>query len=126
MLSPSAMVRINTVDIWAAVPGQDANGAPQFTYPSVTILRAECTVQAGEVEEIVEEDAVASVGAGGQQRVTRLLHYRIMFATPTLAKPRDKIIYIDSSNVVHTLFAHVERDEAGRAAAFVIRAVERL
>jgi hypothetical protein len=120
MRSPSSRVLANRVDIYPAVAGQDANGAPQFTYAGSPASQVACTMQAGDVEEVVEEDA------GGQQRITRLLHYRIMFGSPTGVKPRDKIIYTDLAGIVHTLFAHVERDEAGRGAAFTVFAIERI
>lgn len=117
MPSPSAAVLVNTVDIYRAIPGQDADGAPQFTYPgNPTLAQVPCTVQAMAVNEVIDE----------QQRITQEREYKVMFAAATLAGPRDKIIYVDWSGVTHTLFAHIERDEAGRGAAFVVRAIERV
>jgi hypothetical protein len=108
---------INRVDIYAAVAGQDADGGPTWTYPAVPTRRqVACSVQAGSVEEVVDE----------QQRVTQERQYGVMFAAATLVQPRDKMVYVDSSGVSHILFARVERDEAGRGAAFVVRAIERV
>lgn len=116
MRSPSARVLINRVDIYAAVVGQDASGAPAFTYPAVTCLNVACSVQAGAVEEMIDEE----------NRVTRHREYIVMFANATHARPRSMIKYKDSTGVVHTLFAQIERDEAGRGAAFTVRATERI
>lgn len=117
MRSPSSRVLTNTVDIYAGTSAQDADGGPQWTYPAVpTLARVPCSVQAGAVEEITDE----------QQRVTSERQYKVMFGSATLVGPRDKLIYVDSSGVTHTLFARIERDEAGRGAAFVVRAIERV
>lgn len=117
MRSPSSRVLANRVDLYLATLGQDADGAPQWTYPAIpTRAGVACSVQAGAVEEVVDE----------QQRVTQERQYKVMFAAATLVKPRDKFVYVDSSGVSHTLFARVERDEAGRGAAFMVRAIERV
>lgn len=117
MRSPSARVLANRADIYAATSAQDGVGGPEFTYPDIATYLAEpCSIQAGAVEEIVDE----------QQRVTQERQYKVMFGRQLGAAPRYKLKYVDSLGVSHTLFARVERDEAGRGAAFVVRAIERV
>lgn len=116
MRSPSARVLRNRVDVYAATAGTDAVNAPTYTYPSVpTRSGVPCSVQAGPVEEVVDE----------QRRVTQERQYKVMFPGPTGTKPRDKLIYRDDAGVAHTLIVHVEQDQAGRGAAFVVRCVEK-
>jgi hypothetical protein len=105
------------VDIYAATATQDADGAVVYAYPAYpTAKGVRCSVQAGVVEEVSDE----------LQRITQERQYKVMFAMATNIGARDKFIYMDGAGVTHILFARVERDEAGRGAAFVVRAVERV
>ena len=125
MRSPSSRCLINQVDVYPAIDGQDKDGAPQFTYANTPKYQSvPCTVQVGEYEEIVEEST--SLGDAGQQRLTRLLHYRIMFGSYVSGLSRAKITWIDNNRVLHILITQAGRDEAGRGAAFTVKAVERL
>ncbi len=117
MRSPSGRCLINTVDIYRGVKSQDVDGGYKLTYPTVTYAQVPCTVQVYEMIEQFDEQ---------QNRITQALTYHIMTGTPCIVNARDKIIYIDFSFVVHTLQAQVNRDEAGRGAAFTIRATETL
>lgn len=121
MRSPSARVLINSVDIYVGTEGRDLNAGPKEIYPtSPTYAAVPCTVQVGAYTEQTATDA------DGQDRITQLLEYRIMFGQNYGITARDKIIYVDSAGTSHTLFAQAQRDEAGRGAAFTIRADERL
>lgn len=125
MRSPSSRCLINRVDVYPAINGQDADGAVQFTYAqTATYESLPCTVQVMDYEEVVEEST--SMGDSGQRRITRLLHYRILFGAYVRGLSRAKVIWIDNNRVTHTLFTQASRDEAGRGAAFTIKAVERL
>ena len=121
MRSPSARCLINAVDIYVGTEGRDLNAGPKEIHPATpTFAGVPCTVQVGAYREEPATDA------DGQDRVTQLLEYRIMFGQNYAVTARDKIIYVDSSGISHTLFVQAQRDEAGRGAAFTIRADERL
>ncbi len=116
--SPSSRVLINTVDIYRGIQGQDADGGYKLPYASTpTYASIPATVQVGEFIEQFDEQ---------QNRITQALTYRIMTGQPYVVNARDKIVYVDSNNVTHTLQAQANRDEAGRGGAFTIRATETL
>lgn len=115
MRSPSSRVLANTVDIYAAAPGQDLGGGVQYIYPAYPTMKGvPCSVQAGSVTEIMEND-----------RITQKREYRVMFGSSIQVSARDRMIYTDSAGIQHILSEHIVRDEAGRGAAFVVYAVER-
>ena len=116
MLSPSSMVLINRCDIYPAVTGRDVDGGTTYTYPTRTGASVPCSIQAQGVLEIIDD----------QQRITQLGEYKIMFANQQAVKPRDKIVYVDPLGVMRELFVEAQRDEAGRGAAFTVRATERI
>ncbi len=118
MRSPSARCLINVVDIYRGIEGQDADGGYRLTFAArPTYAGVPATVQVGEFIEQFDEQ---------QNRITQALVYRIMTGIPCVVNARDKIVYIDSNNVQHTLQAQANRDEAGRGGAFTIRATETL
>lgn len=88
-----------------------------FVYPSTpTFPQVACTIQADEIIEVVDE----------QDRITQRLSYKIMFAHQQPVTPRDMGVYVDKLGVQRTLFAEVQRDEAGRGAAFTVRWTEKI
>jgi hypothetical protein len=112
-------VLANTVDIYAALDGppSDGIGGPVWPYPPTpTYSRVACTAQPVEYEELVD----------AQERVTQLVHWRLIFASQQAIDPKDKFIFVDSSGVTHTLFVNAQRDNASRGAAFTVKAVERI
>ena len=116
MLSPSSMVLINRCDIYPAVTGRDVDGGTAYTYPTRTGASVPCSIQAQGVIEVVDD----------QQRVTQLNEYKVMFANQQDVSPRDKLVYVDAGGVTRELFVEAQRDEAGRGAAFTVRATERI
>lgn len=114
MRSPSARCLINHVDVYVAVIGRDKDGGTIYTYPVLTFPSVACTVQAQGFAEVVDD----------QQRVTKQVDYKIMFAQPMNLQPRAKIIWADSTGSLHYLFYAADRDEAGRGAAFTVHAME--
>jgi hypothetical protein len=115
MRSPSARVLINTVDIWAAVQVQDADGGVQFTYPSPTQRAVACSAQPVMTEEIADQD-----------RLIRETTWKVVLGGPAGVKNRDKLVITDPAGVLHTAFVRVEQDQAGRGAAYVVHATERV
>jgi hypothetical protein len=117
MRSLSTRVLDNICQVYAPIQGQDTDGGPQWTYAGIpTLADQPCSTQAQEIEELIDD----------QNRVTRYLRYKVMFGSPINLRPRSKITYVDAVGVTRILFAQVTRDEAGRGAAFVVRAVERI
>jgi hypothetical protein len=119
MRSPSIRVRKNSVDIYNALPSPQADGVggPVWTYPPTPSCRGvRCTAQAGSIAEVVDD----------QDRVTRVIEWKMMFASQQVIKPRDKIIYVDAGCVTHTIYVEIQRDEAGRGGAFTVHLIERI
>ena len=116
MRSPSARILINTVDIYAATSAPDADGGPQWTYPSVpTSAGVRCSVQYRGIA-LDSEDT---------KRLTQVAEYHIIFGSDPGLSPRDKVIQTDISPT-RTLFVEANPpSEAGRGAAWVVRCVER-
>jgi hypothetical protein len=117
--SPSAKVLANRCDIYVAnsQTRSDAVGGVEFIYPPTpTYSNVPCTAQAMEFEEIVDE----------QERITQFMHWKFIFGNQQSVNPRDMIIYLDSLGNSHTIYATAQRDEAGRGAAFTIKAVEKI
>jgi hypothetical protein len=119
MRSPSAKVCTNRCDIYVAANPTTADiaGGMVFAYPSApTARQVPCTIQATMIREVVDE----------QDRITQVLEYKVMFAGFQNVSPRDKLLYQDPAGTTHTLFVEVQRDEAGRGAAFTVRATEKI
>ena len=115
MRSPSPRVLINAVDIYPAIIGQDAEGAPTYTYAGAAARRdVPCSVQ-----YLGTGEDVATFG-----RVTVVNLYDVMFgADPGLA-PRTRLIWRGEGRA-RTLFVQASPpSEAGRGSAWVVRAVE--
>jgi len=88
----------------------------QFTYPTApTYPQVPCTAQAQGFAEVVDD----------QQRITQIVEWKILLGTAIVVSPRDKLVFIDQADGIHTMFVEASRDEAGRGSAFTIRAVER-
>jgi hypothetical protein len=122
MRSPSSRVLRNRVDIYPAISGQDTAGAYVPTYASIPAqAQRPCSVQQQDVEEIVE------IGPGGQQRLTRVRNYKVMFGSPDPnVRPRARLVWIDDSGVLRYLIVQVTKDNAGRGATFTVHATERI
>lgn len=115
MRKPSGRLLINRVDVYVATTAQGADGSYQPTYPSTpTYSSVPCTVQSPSININTDEF----------QRVTETKDYKVMFATDLGLNPRDKIVWIDSSGVSHSLFVDASKDYAGRGAAFGVHASE--
>ncbi len=118
MRSPSARCLDSTIDHYAGIHGQDADGGYRITYASTPTNAAEpATVQAKEIIEQFDEQ---------QNRITQSIVYGIMTGRAIQVSARDKIVWVDKAKVTHTLQAQANRDEAGRGGAFTIRATETL
>lgn len=114
MRSPSSRVLSDVADWYPGALGQ-SDGGPTYTYSGIPARKAiACSAQAGEVMEEVDP----------QGRVTQVRMWKLFFAQPTNAAARDKFVVVDRYGTSHTLFAHVERDEAGRGSTFVVRCTE--
>lgn len=117
MRSPSAKVLRNRCDIYPSTPGRDADGGVQFPYAATPqFSQVPCTAQAITFAE-VEDQA---------NRITQVTEWKIIFGAFIAVSPRDKLIFADGGDVLHTAFVEASRDEANRGAAFTIRAVERV
>ncbi len=116
MRNPSAKILDNRIDVYNSVLSKDDAGGVQYLYPTVTYQAVPSTVQAGSIEEVIDE----------QERITRLLPYKIILGAPLKLNNRAKILWTDRLGKVHELFYEVDRDEAGRGGAFGIRAIERI
>lgn len=116
MRSPSSRVLINVVNIFRSLSGPDAEGGVQYQYAGIpTNSNVQCTVQPAGVSEVVD----------GQNRVTQLNNWVVMFSLPQMASPRDKIVWVDALGVTRNLIIEATTDEAGRGSAFNFLAVER-
>lgn len=117
MRSPTARILINSVNVFKATMGRDTDGGVSYTYPTSPSLAGwKCSVQFGGVAEVVDD----------QNRVAQVNQYSIISASNPGVSPRDKLVWIDNGGVTRTLFAQATTDEAGRGAAFVVHAIERL
>lgn len=115
MRSPSSRIRANVADYYASTVSLDEVQAPQYGYPSIpTVAAIPCSAQPGAVDEITDE-------AG---RITRRREWKLLFDRPTGAMPKDKFVVTTPTGSTHTIFAHVERDEAGRGAAWTVFGTE--
>jgi hypothetical protein len=115
MQGPSAAILINTCDIWRGDETQDADGALQETYTRVA-SGVPCSIQAYDVREVMD----------AQMRVTIEREYHLFFDHSTGISVKDKFVFTDGLGQHQAAFAHIERDEAGRGACFVVRAIERI
>lgn len=115
MLSPSSQVLENECDIYTALSSQDKDGGPQYQ-ATPTALGIPCSIQPKEVDEIIDD----------QNRITQVQYYHVFFAEDPGVRPRDKLLYSDSRGLTRTLFCRATRDEGGRGAAFVVRAIEKI
>lgn len=116
MRKPSSRVLKNTVDLYSGTLTPDTEGGPGWSYPTIPMTaNVRCSVQPMETTEVIDE----------QGRLTQVRDYEIMFASDPGLKPRDKIIWRDVTPN-RTLFYQAVDDQAGREAAFVAKATERL
>lgn len=118
MRSPSSRILDQVIDYYNASPAQDVDGGVQFTYPLIPTLRSvPCSVQAEKVDQFFDPE---------QQRLTQERYYKIILGQSIAPNPKDKFIYIDHQGVSHTIFAHVERDDVGKGAVFVVFGIEKI
>jgi hypothetical protein len=117
MRSPSPRVLTNRCDIYPCTVVQDPSGGPQFTYPDGPSQRGvACSAQPVETTEVLAE----------QDRLIRETKWKVLFAATTRTRNRDKLVITDPAGVQHTAFVHIEQDQAGRGAAYVVYAIERV
>ena len=115
MRNPSSRILKQSVNIYAAIKGQDRAGGPSYSYPVLTQYAVPCTCQPTGFSEIEENG-----------RLTVMRQWRLMFGRDTAAGLRDKIIFTDPAGVSHTLYVQATRDEAGRGMAYSVTATERI
>lgn len=120
MLSPSANVLINRVDIYRETNAQDEDGGFTPTY-SLSRSGVPCSVQTLTDTESTEEIVGDSVG----HRVTEIHRYLVIFGANPGLKPRDRLIWRDGG-ATRTLFVQASENCAGRGSAWAIRAIERV
>ena len=117
MFPPSANVLINRVDIYRGTDSTDLDGGYIPTY-SLIKPGVMCSVQFDRVAEVVND-------ANGH-RITEEHEYTVMFGSNPDVKPRDKFIQTDRAGNGRVLFVRGTENCAGRSAAFVVNAVERI
>ena len=106
----------NRCDIYPATLGQDIEGGATFTYPGVPLMAGvACSAQPVQVQETLEND-----------RMTREVTWEIMFGSPTGLSNRDKLVITTPAGGRHTAFVHAMQDQAGRGAAYIVYATEKL
>lgn len=114
MRKPSARVLIQSCAIYAATPGQDRGGGYTPNYPATpTYPNVPCTAQPQGFVETYDQGVLI------QSR-----EWRIMFGGFRDVKLRDKIVF-NGDDGTHTVYVLALRDEAGRGAAFSVKATER-
>lgn len=117
MRPPSARILGNVADHYAGSITLDDVQAPQYGYPAIpTAAALRCSAQPGAVEEMTDPHG----------RITRRREWRLLFAQPTGAAPKDRFVVTMPDGSTHVIFAHVERDEAGRGAAWTVFGTEML
>ncbi len=114
MRSPSQRVLINRVDIYRATTGRDLDGGVKFPF-SLVAQGVPCTAQA---QSFGEDNSL--------ERITEVNEWKVIFGAEQNVSPRDKLVLTDSQGVLRTLIVEASRDEAGRGAAFTVRAVEKV
>lgn len=116
MRKPSNRVLIQTCQIYVPRPTQDRSGGYVPSYPaSPTYRDVPCSAQPGGFTEEFDQGVLV------QRKEWRLIlkdGYRVA--------NRTKIVFTDAANVSHTLYVMADRDEAGRGAAYSIKAIERI
>ncbi len=114
-VNPSPQICQNTIDLYRALPQQDADGAPVYlNIPTVTGIP--CSIQPMATSEVIDE----------QGRVITYITYDVIFPSAPGLNARDKIVWNDTgSGVVHTAFCEGTQNEAGRDMAWLTTAVER-
>ena len=116
MRSPSARVLINTADVYRAMPGQDVDGGPSYNYPPAATHRdCPCSAQPVATEEIID-----------QGRILRQTQWEVMFDRSVSVGNRDKLVITDPNGRKHTAFVEIKQDQAGRGAAYVVYALEKI
>jgi hypothetical protein len=122
MRGPSDRSLKNRVDIYPAISGQDTAGSYVPTYASIpSRAQCPCSVQQQDVEEEID------IGVGGQQRLTRVRNYKVIFGSPDpRVRPRDRLVWIDDSGITRFLIVQVTKDNAGRGVVFTVYATERI
>lgn len=115
MRNPSARILNQPCVVYSAIRGQDTTGGVQYTYSDSASQVLICSAQPHEYEEVYEGE-----------RITQVRHWRFMFAANPSVRPRDKVMWNDSSGGSHIGFVQTFRDEAGRGAAWTARVIEKL
>ncbi len=117
MRSPSARVLENRVDTFVGVNARDIDGGFGSVIPLVpTGLAVPSSVQYIGTEEVVD----------GQNRLTNVNVYMIMFGAPTGLSPRDLVRWVDGARTRILYVQGVPPSEAGRQGAYTIRAIEKI
>ena len=127
MRKPSSRITRDTIDIYYAggikyagiangpnLVGPDGGYAPSFnTTPNVSDFQ--CSVQYQKASEATDE----------LSRTTELRTYSIICGTDPEVGPRDLIIYVDNTGVLHNLYVEASNDQAGRGSCWRVTATER-
>ncbi len=106
----------NRADIYLSTSGRGTDGGVTYPYPSTpTYRQVPCSAQAmGFFED-----------SGQDGRITQVTEWKLIFAMAINVTPRDKIVTVDPQGVTRTMYVEAARDNAGRNAAFTVRAIER-
>lgn len=116
MRSPSSRVLNQRCDVYVPTTTQDRSGGYVPVYPTnPTYSEVPCSAQPGGFVEEFDQGVLV-------QRK----EWRLILRDALSVAPRTKIVVTDSARVTHTLYVLAERDEAGRGAAYSIKAVERI
>lgn len=117
MRRPSSRVLRNRVNIYVGVSGQDSELAPTFSYPAVpTYSNVACSVQYTDTG--LDPEAL--------KRLTMVSLYDVMFAADPHLKPRDKLVWLDTTPNRTLQVESCPPSEAGRGSAWVVRCIEKV
>lgn len=119
MPGPSAAVLRNRVDLYRFTPVQDPDGGVSANpYGTAFNLSVPCSVQPGETLRYIDDQT---------GRIVQKQVYKVLFGTDPGLKLDDKIAWVDSAGVTHSLFVLGSPiDNAGRAYMWTASCEERV
>lgn len=115
MRRPGARVLHNRVDLYRATTTRSGTGYKAAYADTPDVVLIPCSVQP--VDLSAGED-------GGPQRVNVTSAYRVIMDRDWGMQVRDKLTWVDSRGTTRALYVETTKDNAGRAAAFSVVAVE--
>ncbi len=116
MRSPSSRILANRVDIYVGTSSQDAEGAPQWTFPAAPTY--------SQVPSSVQYEAAAIEEENG--RITTINTYWLLFGQSIALMSRARVVWTDVSPAKTMFIDGIPPSEAGRDSAFTARAIERI